>query len=65
MFKLNQLEQRMYDDLRKIKDKSKKATDRFNLDLAEYAKLKLQIEAKVKTVEVTIDKMVSEHISMN
>ena len=55
----------MYDDLRKIKDKSKKATDRFNLDLAEYAKLKLQIEAKVKTVEVTIDKMVQEHISMN
>ena len=55
----------MYDDLRKIKSQSKKSHDRFNLDLAEYAKLKLQIEAKVKTVEVTIDKMVSEHINMN
>ena len=55
----------MYDDLKKLKAHSKKAHDRFNLDLAEYAKLKLQIEAKVKTVEVTIDKMVSEHISMN
>ena len=31
----------MYDDLKKLKAHSKKAHERFNLDLAEYAKLKL------------------------
>ena len=43
----------------------KKHKDKASKDLTEYARLKTQMEAKAKTVEGTVEKIVTEHIKVD
>ena len=51
-------------EFKKVRTSIKKFKDKTGKDLAEYAKLKNQIEAKIKTVEGTVDKMLTDHIKI-